>query len=249
MDKKGPPSNQDPEISFRPVTEGLGFHPFSDGLPYAPMVKSPRLAAAASPQTKPSERAGMGATAAGPPRFIAPPLVLQPPRSLTSPGLSSRAVRPPANSVDKEPSGELQGHPFLQYGYPYLCRRALAYCFDAMFNILLCALVLGSLIWRQEISPEIFLDSSVLFVSVFTMGLLHWALMTVQEVVFKTTLGKRIFGMIFEAHGLLLLVRAVLFIPSVGFFGLGILWGLFDRQKACWHDKATQVQPVEIARY
>src|SRR4051812_22981324 len=27
-------------IDFKPLSEGLGFHPFADGLPYAPVVKT-----------------------------------------------------------------------------------------------------------------------------------------------------------------------------------------------------------------
>ena len=44
------------KIQFKPLHEGMGFHPFSDGLPYAPESKA-----------KPSQ--GTGATAAGKPRF------------------------------------------------------------------------------------------------------------------------------------------------------------------------------------
>ena len=31
MDQQSSKSDIQPEISFRPITEGLGFHPFSDG--------------------------------------------------------------------------------------------------------------------------------------------------------------------------------------------------------------------------
>ena len=48
---------REPELKFSPITEGLGFHPFSDGLPYAPVTKS-REAQAERPPADLSSGAG-----------------------------------------------------------------------------------------------------------------------------------------------------------------------------------------------
>lgn len=243
MDKDSPKSGQGPEISFRPVTEGLGFHPFSDGLPYAPIIKKPRINAPA------------GATVAGPVRNAVsmPPLrrslgaSVPPFPQVSIPIVATKmgVAKTPAVSPKKIESE----HPFHQYGFTYLIKRFMAYVFDVMTHLLVSIFVMGSLIWRQEISSDVLMDSSVMFVGILSLFFLHWGLMTLQEVIFKTTVGKRIFGMVFDGHRMLILLRAILFIPSAGFFGLGVLWSLVDRQKAGWHDRATQVQPVEIGRY
>ncbi|OFZ78496.1 MAG: hypothetical protein A2583_05405 [Bdellovibrionales bacterium RIFOXYD1_FULL_53_11] len=60
------------EIKFVPLTDGLGFHPFSDGLPYAPVSK-PRI---------PGTSHGTGAVAAGKPVFLKPPVTGEPPTIL-----------------------------------------------------------------------------------------------------------------------------------------------------------------------
>src|SRR5579872_1378988 len=53
------------EIQFKPLSDGLGFHPFANGLPYTPPAKTPR-----------AERIpvgmGTGAEVAGKPVFAKP---------------------------------------------------------------------------------------------------------------------------------------------------------------------------------
>lgn len=53
------------KIQFQPINSGLGFHPFSNGLPYAPEKKLKR------DSKKPSSQ-GTGAVAAGRPTFVFP---------------------------------------------------------------------------------------------------------------------------------------------------------------------------------
>jgi uncharacterized RDD family membrane protein YckC len=124
----------------------------------------------------------------------------------------------------------------------------LAYWIDLVMSFGFCIGILSSLVWIQESNAGVLLHPSVLVVMVlFALGL-HWTLMTFQEVVFKTTVGKRIFGLNFKASGSALFVRALFFIPSVLFVGLGLIWCLFDRQKRCWHDRVLGIQPLEVAR-
>src|ERR1700687_3561817 len=74
-------------IDFKPITQGLGFHPFSDGLPYAPVSKAAQRPQA-TPHTPLSREmarelakefaAGAGAISAGQPGFAYPPRVTVP---------------------------------------------------------------------------------------------------------------------------------------------------------------------------
>src|SRR4051794_4608019 len=57
-------STEPSELNFKLVTEGLGFHPFSDGLPYPPVAKMHRVTN--------TMVAIAGATMAGTPRFLSP---------------------------------------------------------------------------------------------------------------------------------------------------------------------------------
>lgn len=69
------------KIRFKPLNKGLGFHPFSDGLPYAPVTKAPQ-----SPPTI----MGTGAVAAGPARIVLP----QKPRPIAKTIEPSKAETP-----------------------------------------------------------------------------------------------------------------------------------------------------------
>src|SRR4051812_37401341 len=53
---------ENPPVRFQTLTDGLGFHPFADGLPYAPAGKT----------SHPSAPMGTGATSAGRPQFVYP---------------------------------------------------------------------------------------------------------------------------------------------------------------------------------
>lgn len=64
------------QLNFKAINSGLGFHPFSDGLPYAPVSKSPskpgtsnQLGHSSSSVLGANLLGGAGAVAAGPPQF------------------------------------------------------------------------------------------------------------------------------------------------------------------------------------
>ena len=59
------------KIQFKPLHEGMGFHPFSDGLPYAPASKtSASIPQKSQPNSQPQvSMNGTGAMAAGRPQF------------------------------------------------------------------------------------------------------------------------------------------------------------------------------------
>jgi hypothetical protein len=231
MDQTSPTSSGQPEISFRPITEGLGFHPFSDGLPYAPIAKNPRPS---PPPISPAmvNSMGAGAVAAGPSKMVFPNRPVVP-----------NIVVPVAQkeSVDKR----IQKRKPITLGRYYLTRRMLAYFFDTGLNIALCGAGFCALVWNEGINTDFFTSPSIMIMVGLFLGLFNWLLITFQDVVFSTSIGKHVFGLRLRPHGPLLLLRALFFIPSVGLFGLGLLWSLVDSKKRCWHDRIVGIQPFE----
>ena len=70
----------EPKLNFKPLSEGLGFHPYSNGLPYSPANPTPQPASfPKSPAT------GTGAVAAGRPSFAFPKPVAQPQAATATP--------------------------------------------------------------------------------------------------------------------------------------------------------------------
>jgi hypothetical protein len=79
------------KIQFKPLHEGMGFHPFSDGLPYAPESKS-------------KYANGAGANAAGRPQFATPttsgPALA--PATSSSPKLTARQLQERQNGIQNQ---------------------------------------------------------------------------------------------------------------------------------------------------
>ena len=240
MEKKPltPQDRQKKDLSFRPITEGLGFHPFSDGLPYAPVVKT--AAKVSAPKTFST---GTGAISAGTPRPVA-----RAPR-VSVPVAQNPIERPKLQQSQQKtvaPQPVAQFEP--EYGYGYLAARVVAYIFDSMLNISLCATSLALAMWRINLSPESLMNPGIVLVAALFLIVFNWALITAQEVAFGTSAGKRVFGLVLEGGAIAIFLRAFFFLPSVGFGGIGLLWALFDRRKRCWHDVAVDLQPIKITR-
>ena len=213
------------ELHFKPLSDGLGFHPFSDGLPYAPTQKTP----------PPRASFGSGAVAAGRPIFINPPMRASEVMTPASRPLPI-AVGVPAISLG------------LHYGFGYLAKRMLAYSFDTLLNLAICLGALSTVLYRKDLSHETLTNPGIVIVAVLFLSFCNWGIITAQEVGFGTSLGKRVFGLSLRGTGMSAFIRAVLFIPSMGFAGLGLLWSVFDSKKRCWHDLASGLQPDETAR-
>src|SRR5436309_3407808 len=96
------PSPTRAPLQFQAVTPGLGFHPFSDGLPYAPVSKVAMQPAPANrPATVPALGMGAGATSAGPASFQFPvshPTPTRPAATLNRPAPARRVSVPVANA-------------------------------------------------------------------------------------------------------------------------------------------------------
>ena len=264
MDKKSPssPSSDDRTVSFRPVTEGLGFHPFSDGLPYAPMGKNPKSDMA----LKPMSTSGTGAIAAGPPRPVLPKVL---PKAPTFPTTSlgemrgaketlgfppSRVPRISVPIAKKEGAGLSAQPPKLilkkgSKGMAYVATRSMAYLFDISFNSLLMGGILIGLVWQGDIQLDLFLDYGVSTGTAVFFLISSWGLIALQEVFFRSSLGKYLFQLRLDGSRLRIVLRALLFPFSVGVFSLGIVWGLLHERRSCWHDILSGIQPFENDKY
>lgn len=227
-------------LAFKPVTEGLGFHPFSDGLPYAPVTRAqsphPPVVAAASMAYVPTPASvtlGSGAVAAGPARYSIPNQT-----SLVAPALKkATAVATAAKAA------QLSAETATEYTWGYLARRVTAYTVDLFLNLGVCVLSMGAVFYKQHLPKAVLLSPSVLpFLILFAL-FFHWALTTAQEVALHTTVGKNLFGLKIEGSVTSIFLRAFFFVPSVAFFGTGLLWALFNREKRCWHDSIVDLQP------
>jgi hypothetical protein len=258
--------DKSPNLSFHPLSEGLGFHPFSDGLPYAPLSKGQSKGQRAGDGQKDFQRGsqpsrgdlsqGDGAIAAGPQKMMpfthatirrssgVIPQVSVPTANREN-RMSNILIDADSKKIKSPPSDNLNASLF---GYSYLFKRSLAYLLDFFLDVFLISGAMELLIWKQNINRSVFSNPTVMLIFILFLFGSHWILMTSQEVLFKTTVGKSIFGLKLRGSSLMLVLRAFFFIPSSTFFGLGLIWGLFDSQKRCWHDRVVNIQPQEIAK-
>jgi uncharacterized RDD family membrane protein YckC len=135
-----------------------------------------------------------------------------------------------------------------RFGFVYTTKRILAYLTDTLIN---CALGGGALIGiaaYQNLNLTLLFSPGVIFVFLAFLAILNWALITAQEIVFGATLGKKTFGLYLDASTGAIFRRAVFFIFSVAFSGVGIVWAVFDSKRRCWHDVVSGVQPQELAK-
>ncbi|MBS1962246.1 MAG: RDD family protein [Bdellovibrionales bacterium] len=257
-------SSADQPVRFAPLTDGLGFHPFADGLPYAPAGKS----ANPSNASLPSAPMGTGAVAAGRPQFVYPS-----PAVTAAAKVASRATAPVprlptmGSSVDETVDRirrelesiqhdridqaranaaevkALQSGLRHSHGLGYVFERSFAYILDSAFNLSVCASILSTALISTDLDNLNALSSGAMLTVAGFLFLCNWALIAAQEVAFGTTIGKRIFGLRLDGNGFECFIRALFFLPSLFFGGLGLLVALFDARKRCWHDRMTKLQP------
>lgn len=261
MDQPRTETKSKTEISFRPLSEGLGFHPFSDGLPYAPVSKGPRVSASIGSNLQPTAAPmGSGAVKAGPPQiaYRQPSPMRQDPAvpQISVPVAKQRLdFGKPATSSLSDGKAQAQKKATARssfVGAPgrfYLSKRFLAYFLDFALNTILCGIALIVFALEQDFGLEaLFNTDIVIFVTLFVL-VMNWVLITLQEVSFKTSIGKRTVGLKLAGGRVQCLLRAIFFLPSVALLGIGIFQSLFDPKKRCWHDRQTNLQPFEYARF
>jgi hypothetical protein len=251
-------TSEEPVISFRPLSDGLGFHPFSDGLPYAPIAKSPRIGGAAQNASSQSSTSttGSGAVAAGSPKMVFPQKPTSTQKTLAVPQISvpvAKVSMPldqslPGLGIEKErrPQAPTRDKVDQTFGIVYLLRRAIAQLIDSGVSLALFAGIVRFGMWNEEFTPELMTNSSLIFVAACLWITFHWFVLAVQEVIFLTSVGKRLVGLRLYGSNFLVLLRSLFFLPSIGLLGIGIIWAIFDRNKRCWHDQIVEIQPINL---
>jgi hypothetical protein len=214
------------EIQFKALSDGLGFHPFANGLPYSP----PANRIQEKPQPEKNFSQGTGAYTAGRPSFVYPKKATP----VAAPAMTV-AVAKPLLQADQT------------LGFQYLLKRVLAFFVDSFINILLSSAILGFCLWSQSNNFDFMMNSGVLVISGCFLAFFNWAMITSQEILFHTSIGNKLFGLRLQGSLGAILGRAVLFIPSFLFFGLGVIWAIFSHGKTTWYDAATGIQPKEVA--
>lgn len=257
----------DSELEFKPLSDGLGFHPFSNGMPYSARETSAR-------PTTPKSQSGTGAVSAGAPRFVYTPRVAVPVMtpsgdtrmeirsastsaslpSLALPSTFPRTTSAPAPAITPLPNTAAPtARRFETTQSGVLALRLLAYFVDSCIHFLFGFFALTALAWREPVAQDL-VSSDFIGIAVVFLLVLNWALVSAQEVVFKTSFGKRLLGLTlqnsqnsnFAPSPLRILMRAILFVPSVALFGLGLIWGAFDSERRCLHDRVSGVGVVRL---
>jgi hypothetical protein len=206
------------KIKFKPLHEGMGFHPFSDGLPYAPESKS-------KPQM------GAGATAAGRPRFTHqhPPQVrpqLKTARQLQNPVAPGVAMpKPQIEASVKTPARvtveEEAPSPIRQRIFAYLLDSVIHAGFWIGTN--LAALHL----FHSKVDLEIVKESLPQFLLFFLFS--QWMFIALQEVLFENSIGKAFFQLEFQRNHRSLFLRSLVFMIGALCLGLGLYFRPQDR--------------------
>lgn len=247
------------------MNEGLGFHPFSDGMPYAPKPSAnPTSASATMNPSSTKLQVTRPASVAVKPALTVHPRTFQTAAATSRPFEPSFKQSSPTNVSPKNSHHSSVGKPLPQrtfpisetevfsysrptndFGFAYLFQRFFAYLLDTLFNLSIFAtgLSLGLLYFSPIDSQG--LDLSVVWMAgAFLFGC-SWITVLAQEIAFGSSIGKRIFGLKLQGSPFDIFLRGFFFLGSLGFVGLGILMALFDPQRRCWHDVASQIQPEQ----
>lgn len=258
-------NEKEPVLRFKPVTDGLGFHPFSDGLPYTPESKAPTGTGAVAAGRPAFVTNRMQAPKAAPspaipqrpasfdPRSASNGPTLRPEIPSASPNAALARLQKELQAIQSEKvrTGIQAGQRQIQaqamipvhYGFGYVLKRVFAFVLDTAFNLSLCASILSFALVQTEPRDWLSLSPWTMGVVAAFLFLCNWAIIAAQEVAFGTSIGKRVFGLKLGGSAMEVAIRALLFLPALLVFGLGIAMCVFDRQKRCFHDRLTGLQP------
>jgi len=218
---------QNEKIKFKPLHDGVGFHPFSEGLPYAPQVKT-----ASKPEPKtvlpsisPSFNRGAGATVAGTPTFATPKTTRQlqqtaNAQSATTPTFVAKS-EPVATTVPVQESVLLRA-------------RFFAYLLDTVMHLgfWIGVDLLGAFLFHFQLDASLLARNWVGFSIFFAFS--QWFFIAMQELLFETSFGKSFFGLEFKQtrksfFASSLFLRSIVFMLGTVCLGLGLIYRPQDR--------------------
>jgi len=214
---------EEPKLKFKPITEGLGFHPFSDGLPYAPQ----------SPQAK--KTMGTGAVAAGPAKIVLP----QQKFVKEAKPAPAAVVQPPA--FQKSFIEARLNMPSMLYPL----KRVMAFVLDTVFHLSLAVIALYGLTTWLNLTlngtepKEFFVVAALLF------AITNSVLTLMEELLFGSSMGGKIMGLELQGGAGKILLRGLLFPLNILTLGLGLLMMFFDDERRALHDRISGLRPIE----
>lgn len=240
-------------LQFKPLTSGLGFQPKQDEITERKETTvSPSIGRALSRATVNNNKNAQSSYLAKETIHTktVPPMKFKPlsQSAKKSAPLLSNPLLTQSNQAHPKRVEPLFGEDTHSYSFFYLIKRSLAYLFDMFFNATIAASTIAFSIYTTKANWSMQLSNDLIIVSVLLFILLNWTLVTAQEVVFHTTVGKKIFQLTLMGSTSEILIRAICFPISVLLFGLGIIWMVFDSKNRAWHDLVTKIQPIEIAK-
>ena len=203
---------QNEKISFKPLHDGVGFHPFSEGLPYAPPLKRasiprPEIKVRTYPQT------GTGA--------VTPKTTRQ---------LQQQSVIPAANKtvVNSAPI-PLKNMSVSTHEPSIMRKRFFAYVLDTVIHIGFWTMInLIALFGFHFSIDNVIISQNWMGFTIF-FAFSQWVFIGMQEVLFENSIGKAFFGLEFKRSrksflGSSLFLRSIVFTISACFFGLGLIF-------------------------
>jgi hypothetical protein len=233
------------KIQFKPLHEGMGFHPFSDGLPYAPESKS-------------KYSSGAGANAAGRPQFATP--------STSGPALAnatSNAPKATARQIQERAGTPTIHAPLGQMPIAHepirakltvktaevnaskitgakqaaaitsdaslIRKRAFAYLMDTVIHagFWLATNLTALFFFKFQLDSEIVRENLGQFIVFFLVS--QWLFIALQEILFENSIGKVFFNLEFKRNHQSLFLRSLVFMVSALFFGLGFYFRPQDK--------------------
>ncbi len=196
----------------------MGFHPFSDGLPYAPESK------ARTPQT------GTGAVAAGRPRFQT--------QSLSTPRAGMKTARQ-LQSRQADPQGSQAALPRVPMPAPEVARavptqapvrqRFFAYLLDTVIHsgFWMTTHFAALALFDFHLDRAIVAENAGQFIAFFVVS--QWIFIALQEVLFGNSIGKGFFNLEFKRNHRSLFLRSGVFMLGVFAGGLGLYYRPQDK--------------------
>ncbi len=236
------PQPEKERIRFRPISDGLGFHPFADGLPYAPASRTqlppPPLSVPGAGQT------AMGPLPLAPQPHIEAPSRPRPKTPPTAPREASVAQPVAASGPTQEPL--IVSEPRLGLGFMF--KRTLAFVMDTVILSSLVSVFGVSAAILMNLDPSALLEPELLSLEIAFGGAFLWSLITAQEVVFSTTLGKRLFDLRVEGSLGSRILRSVFLPASLLLTPLNLIIGLIDRKQRLIHEWCSGSRTIEVAQ-
>jgi hypothetical protein len=212
----------DEKITFKPLHDGLGFHPFSEGLPYAPQTKTESKPASkhrsASAMVQTELNRGTAATSAGIPSFAIPSMP-KTTRQLQQQKNPVASVQPTAQPIQQTKPAQMAP----------IRTRFFAYLLDTVIHVGFWVTIslMATLVLHLEIDGNLMIQNWKGFLGFFLFS--QWFFIGMQESLFENSMGKTFFGLEFRQNRKSFLTSS-LFLRSIVFMlGSILLVGFFLR--------------------